>query len=224
MPSDRIRLLVDCRTAFRSAGVTDNQGRPAIPSSVLLDKLRSDPEAPWAEYGKTGGGLTAMKLGQLLAEYEIRSSNIRFGPPHGQVKGYYQADFDDAWHRYCPDPDQTPEGEPSQPSQPSPPSSTPDGSYPWDGLSRPTPPTPTPPLGRLKPSQPSSRPALTSNGTAGTAGTATPRPHGHAERPLKSPQPYRPTPTHRKPPDLGPTTLSTGRSTPLCGDTSHFLT
>lgn len=138
VPSDRIRLLADCRTAFRAAPMVDNQGRPAIPSSVLLDKLRADPEAPWAEYGKNSAGLTAMKLGQLLAEYEIRSANIRFGLPYGQIKGYYRADFTDAWQRYCPGPERVLEGNPSQPSQPSPPSS---------------PPGRVIPLGRLEPSQ-----------------------------------------------------------------------
>ncbi|GAB3157662.1 DUF3631 domain-containing protein [Micromonospora sonneratiae] len=149
VPSDRIRLLVDCRAIFRAAGVADTQGRQAIPSSVLLDKLRADPEAPWAEYGKSGTGLTAMKLGQLLAEYEIRSGNIRFGGTYGQVKGYYHADFTDAWNRYCPGPDPVPEGDTSQPSQPSPPSSTPGRVI---------------PLGRLKPSHTADTPT-----TVGTA-------------------------------------------------------
>ncbi|GAB1695048.1 DUF3631 domain-containing protein [Krasilnikovia sp. M28-CT-15] len=109
--SDRIRLLTDCRTAFGSLD--------ALPSTVLLDRLKADPEAPWGDYG--GSGLNAMTLGKLLREYDITSRNIRFAPPIGQVKGYQLADFFDAWQRYCPEP----AGEPSQPSQPSPPSSTP---------------------------------------------------------------------------------------------------
>ncbi|GAA1586884.1 DUF3631 domain-containing protein [Actinoplanes couchii] len=107
--SDRIRLLTDCRAAF---GQHD-----AIPTAVLLDRLKTDPEAPWADYG--GTGLSAMKLGSLLREYDITSGNVRFTT--GQAKGYQRADFTDAWQRYCPDPD----GEASQPSQPSPPSSAP---------------------------------------------------------------------------------------------------
>ncbi|GAA0808998.1 DUF3631 domain-containing protein [Spirilliplanes yamanashiensis] len=107
--SDRIRLLMDCRAAI---GQHD-----AIPTSVLLDRLKADPEAPWAEYG--GAGLTAMKLGALLREYDISSCNVRFTT--GQAKGYQRADFLDAWQRYCPDPGT----DPSQPSRPSPPSSTP---------------------------------------------------------------------------------------------------
>jgi hypothetical protein len=103
--SDRIRLLTDCRAAF---GRLD-----ALPTGVLIDRLKADPEAPWAEYG--GTGLNAMNLGKLLREYDITSGNIRFPAPTGQVKGYQRADFADAWQRYCADP----EGEPSQPSQPS---------------------------------------------------------------------------------------------------------
>ena len=39
--SDRIRLLADCRTAFGDAD--------ALPSTTLVARLRSDPEAPWGE-------------------------------------------------------------------------------------------------------------------------------------------------------------------------------
>jgi hypothetical protein len=103
--TDRIRLLTDCRTAF---GHHD-----AMPTAVLIDRLKADPEAPWAEYG--GTGLNAMVLGKLLREYDITSRNVRFPQPIGQVKGFQRADFADAWRRYCPDAD----GESSQPSLPS---------------------------------------------------------------------------------------------------------
>ncbi|MEV0392310.1 DUF3631 domain-containing protein [Polymorphospora rubra] len=113
--SDRIRLLADCRTAF---GQYD-----AIPTAALLDRLKADPEAPWAEYSATG--LTPMKLGALLREYDIRSDTIRFPPPTGQAKGYRRADFLDAWQRYCPEPEPSTTPEPYQPYQPYQPSSTP---------------------------------------------------------------------------------------------------
>ncbi|MEV4398325.1 DUF3631 domain-containing protein [Nonomuraea sp. NPDC049607] len=92
-PSNRLRLLTDCRTAFR----TDT----ALPTATLLERLKADPEAPWADYGPNG--LTAMKLGVILREYEIRSATIRFPAPTGQAKGYQRDDFTDAWSRYCPD-------------------------------------------------------------------------------------------------------------------------
>ncbi|RSM56596.1 hypothetical protein DMB66_33845 [Actinoplanes sp. ATCC 53533] len=102
--SDRIRLLTDCRAAFGAA--------EAIPTSMLLDRLKTDPEAPWSEYG--GTGLTPMRLGTLLREYDIRPDTIRFPQPVGQAKGYRRAVFGDAWQRYCPEP----EAEPYQPYQP----------------------------------------------------------------------------------------------------------
>jgi hypothetical protein len=156
----RVRLLIDCRTAFGDV--------PALPTTALLHMLRSDPEAPWDSYGPRGEGLTPMRLGALLREYDIRSANIRF--PNGtQSKGYTRGDFLDAWQRYCPtdqvdDGDQAPDpvlvGKPSQPSQPSQPRSARDDSSPRDGSSRPATTT---------------RPGLTSTGTTGTAGTATPQ-------------------------------------------------
>jgi hypothetical protein len=161
--SDRIRLLADCRTAFADLD--------AIPTGTLLDRLKADPEAPWSSYGSTG--LTPVKLSELLREYDIRSRNVRFGPPVGQAKGYTRADFTDAWSRYTPktatDSDEAEGGrgirtalgpsEPSQPSHPSPPRSDPGRAHRWDGSSRPT-------LQAVPP--------LTSEGTAGTAGTGTP--------------------------------------------------
>jgi hypothetical protein len=102
--SDRIRLLADCRAAFGDAD--------ALPSTTLVTRLRADPEAPWCE---PAPGITPKRLATLLADYDIRSTPIRFGEPTGQARGYYRADFTDAWARYCPP---TPH-EASQPSQPS---------------------------------------------------------------------------------------------------------
>ncbi|GAA1258644.1 hypothetical protein GCM10009677_06780 [Sphaerisporangium rubeum] len=94
-PSPRVRLLADCRTAFR----TDT----ALPNVTLLERLRADPEAPWVDYGPNR--LTAMKPGVLLREYDIRSATIRFSPPVSHAKGYQRIDFTEAWTRYCPGPD-----------------------------------------------------------------------------------------------------------------------
>ncbi|MDA8321823.1 MAG: DUF3631 domain-containing protein [Actinomycetota bacterium] len=160
--SDRIRLLADCRTAFGEA--------EALPTAALIARLCSDPEAPWSEDGP--GRLTAMKLGVMLREYDIRSENIRFGEPTGRVKGYWRADFTDTWARYCP----TREGEPYQPYQPYrqdplPSSETESARYglePRYGSSRTGPESRTGPKGPLTS-------ANTPTGTAGTAGTATPR-------------------------------------------------
>jgi hypothetical protein len=151
--STRTRLLTDCRAAF-----TDQE---AIPTTVLIERLRQDLEAPWREYGPQG--LTAMKLGQMLREYDIRSANIRF-PGLGQSKGYRRIDFIDAWERYCSDPDQ-------------PPLDTPGG-----GEAVPAVPASSPQVNagrlenlvRLSRTTETSRTSLTSTNEAGTAGTATP--------------------------------------------------
>ncbi|MFI6907342.1 DUF3631 domain-containing protein [Nonomuraea sp. NPDC050394] len=89
-PSAGLRLLTDCRQAFGAD--------TALATATLLDRLKTNPESGWADYGPAG--LTAMKLGALLREYDIRSCNIRF--TNGQAKGYQRADFLDAWARYCP--------------------------------------------------------------------------------------------------------------------------
>jgi hypothetical protein len=174
--SERVRLLADCRAAF---GDLD-----AIPTGTLLERLKTDPEAPWSSYGPNGSGLTAMKLGDLLREHDIRSRNIRFPQPLAQAKGYTRADFTDAWSRYLPDPasDTDSDGlngaggiltalaapEPSQPSHPSRPSSTPGRLDHRDGSSRPT---DRPRDGLSRPTL-QAVPPLTCDGTAGTAGTA----------------------------------------------------
>lgn len=93
--SERIRLLTDCRTAF---GDTD-----ALPTHILIERLKADPEAPWRD---PPPGLTAIRLKTLLADYDISPAPepIRFGQPWGRLRGYYRADFTDAWTRYCTPP------------------------------------------------------------------------------------------------------------------------
>ncbi len=165
--SDRIRLLADCRAAF---GTTD-----ALPTTTLIDRLRSDPEAPWCDHGPEG--ITAKRLGTLLREYDIRSATIRFGEPIGQVKGYYRADFADAWQRYCP-PSPGEASHPSiRPSRPRP-AQTRYGSR--NGTDQSVPATTAPADqrdGSIRTGQ-QSVPGLTCDGTLGTAGTDTPRLYG----------------------------------------------
>jgi hypothetical protein len=165
----RVRILIDCRTAFGDA--------PVLPTVVLLDRLTADLEAPWATYGTRGDGLNAMKLSNLLREYDIRSANTRF-PDGTQAKAYLRTDFADAWLRYCPDTEPTegtPLQNPSQSSQPSHRRSERDGLTLWDGLSR-TNPTHLPRTGdgpwdgSTRPTTPT-RPSLTCTGTTGTTGT-----------------------------------------------------
>jgi hypothetical protein len=91
--SDRVRLLADIRAAFAALG-----GPAAAPTGDLLRVLNADPEAPWS--GSGPAGLTGKRLGDLLADFDIRSEIQRF--PVGRARGYLAADFADAWRRYCP--------------------------------------------------------------------------------------------------------------------------
>jgi len=148
----RVRLLLDCRTAFG----TD----PALPTATLLERLVADLEAPWATHGARGEGLNGMKLGRLLREYDIRPGTYRF--TGGQAKGYRSEDFVDAWARYCSEPEPAAplvEGEPYQASLPQQSGPERSGSAPWYGSSR---------------TSEASRTSLTSKNDPGTAGTATP--------------------------------------------------
>ena len=106
----RLRALIDCRAAFD----TDD----LLTTVTLLDRLKADPEAPWADHGPHG--LSPMKLGALLKEYGIRPTTLSFPPgtiPR-QAKGYRRADFTDAWTRYAPPEAPMGGGEPSEPSEP----------------------------------------------------------------------------------------------------------
>lgn len=92
--STRVRLLADIRTAFTTLG---DPG--AATTAELLAALNDDPEGPWQGFGPAG--MTGKRLGDLLREFGISSSTIRF--PVGQAKGYHREAFADAWKRYCPD-------------------------------------------------------------------------------------------------------------------------
>jgi hypothetical protein len=144
--SPGMRLLNDCRAVFASHGNTG-----ALKTSVLLEGLKAIEDAPWADWGRNG--LTARKLGDLLAEYGIKPGNVRFAEG-AQAKGYLRIKFSDSWARYCA-PEPAPE--PSQPSQ---------GHHPSSSPGR------VDQAGRIDPSQETNRPALTSTDDVGTGGTA----------------------------------------------------
>ena len=102
----RVRLLIDCRTAFGDAD--------GLPTATLLDRLRADDEAPWATLGKAG--LTAARPRHACSrEFGITSANRRW-PDGSQTKGYLADDFADSWRRYCP-PTTFRRTYPSQPSR-----------------------------------------------------------------------------------------------------------
>jgi hypothetical protein len=89
----KVRLLIDCRTAFRDAD--------GLPTETLITRLRDDLEAPWDTLGKLG--LRPRSLGSMLHEFGISSATHRW-PDGAQTKGYRRDQFIDAWNRYCPQP------------------------------------------------------------------------------------------------------------------------
>ncbi|MFF4198262.1 DUF3631 domain-containing protein [Nonomuraea sp. NPDC001831] len=97
--SARVRLLAACRAAFGA--------NTALPTAVLLERLKADPEGEWNEHGPAG--LTPIRLGTMLREYDIRPAAIRF--PDGPLRGYRRGDFADAWARYCPTLEPAPEAD-----------------------------------------------------------------------------------------------------------------
>jgi hypothetical protein len=74
-------------------------------SVELLEALHPDPELAWVTYNR-GQPLTVRQLAKLLAGYGIKPRTVRLDK-HRTYKGYYAADFDDAFSRYL-----TPENDP----------------------------------------------------------------------------------------------------------------
>jgi hypothetical protein len=110
-----VRLLADIRRIF------DEDGCDCMLSAVLVEKLKADPEQPWAEWNR-GSGLTQNSLAVLLGGGGGRGRGRRggFGIHPGTVhpsdgrhgRGYKRSQFEDAWARYCPKhPSSSSEGE-----------------------------------------------------------------------------------------------------------------
>lgn len=95
-----VRVLADIREALESDGP-----EAAIWTETLLDKLKLDPEKPWATYGRSPGGLNAQQLARLLRQFGINSGTVRVGNQvtkagASTAKGYRKNTFNDAFARY----------------------------------------------------------------------------------------------------------------------------
>jgi hypothetical protein len=103
--SNGVRLLADIKRIF------DEGGCDCILSATLVERLKEDPEQPWAEWGR-GKGLTQNSLAVLLGGgggrgrgsrggFGIRSRDVHPSRDvHG--KGYQRSQFEDLWARYLP--------------------------------------------------------------------------------------------------------------------------
>lgn len=90
-----MRLLADIREVFGD----DDHLTPA----ALVQRLHGLEDAPWDDwYGKP---LTTRGLAKLLKPYRVRSVMRRVDDD--PQRGYFRADFEDAWDRYAPSPSDT---------------------------------------------------------------------------------------------------------------------
>jgi hypothetical protein len=101
-----VRLLADIKRIF------DEIGCAVILSAALVERLKEDQEAPWAEWNR-GKGLTQNSLAVLLSGgggrgrgsrggFSIRSDTVH-PSPGVQGKGYKRSQFEEAWARYLSD-------------------------------------------------------------------------------------------------------------------------
>ena len=89
----KVQLLCDIRDIF------SDQNADRLLSKILCDRLAAMQEKPWAEW-KQGKPITPNQLARLLKGFGITSQDMRCsGEEKG--KGYYKANFEDAWSRYC---------------------------------------------------------------------------------------------------------------------------
>ncbi len=95
-----VQLLSDIRDVFARLG---NQER--IFTAELLEDLHDRDDRAWYEYGKSGKPMTAHALSALLRKhFGIYSRSQRRGEQ--KLRGYQLLDFQEAWERYPPPPDE----------------------------------------------------------------------------------------------------------------------
>ncbi len=92
--SIRVQLLTDIKAAFAQRNVD------RLSSGDLVEDLVAIEGRPWAEWKKSGKPLSQTGLARLLKPLKIAPDSIRVG---GRTpKGYYIAQFEDAFRRYLP--------------------------------------------------------------------------------------------------------------------------
>ncbi|WP_158513481.1 DUF3631 domain-containing protein [Dehalogenimonas formicexedens] len=85
-----VQLLTDLKQIFST--------QTYMFTADMIEGLLSLDESPWNDL--RGKPINGKKMASLLKSYGIRSQSIREG--NQTPKGYYRADFDDAWKRYLP--------------------------------------------------------------------------------------------------------------------------
>jgi len=95
--STGVVLLRDIHAVFNTRKNPRN-----ISTSDLINALKGLEESPWDEWL-----LSSHKLSTFLKPYDIKSRSVRIGDK--TPKGYRRGDFVDAWSRYTPDLNATPQ-------------------------------------------------------------------------------------------------------------------
>jgi Protein of unknown function (DUF3631)/Bifunctional DNA primase/polymerase, N-terminal len=94
------RLLADIRGVFddpdRDDPEDDVKGQ-AITSGDLASALAAIEGAPWAEWGKDNGAISATRVARMLGRFGIRPRQHKIGGH--KIRGYLRSDFEDAWRR-----------------------------------------------------------------------------------------------------------------------------
>jgi putative DNA primase/helicase len=92
-----IALLADIKDLFGKPGLD------RLPSAEIAKALAQLEGHPWAEFGKNAGGITANQLARQLHRFRIAPHTIKVSDG-STCKGYYRADFDEAFERFLPHP------------------------------------------------------------------------------------------------------------------------
>ena len=111
-PRTRRRQAPGCGSSLMFGTPSDRQDH--LSTADLLASLHDLEDAPWGDW--FGKPLTARGLARLLGPYRVAPRQRRVsGLP---TRGYFAADFEDAWQRYVPSPHPRQVGQPVQAGRP----------------------------------------------------------------------------------------------------------
>ena len=99
-------LLADIQEVFKAKRVD------RICSADLIAALCDDDEKVWSTYNR-GKPISQKQVSKRLAEYSIRTKNVRIG--HEQAKGFEVEQFQEAFSRYLSNPSEDPSQRPKSP-------------------------------------------------------------------------------------------------------------
>jgi hypothetical protein len=92
-PTIKTQLLIDIQKLFKS------RKEDKLSSKDICEALAEMDERPWVDWRK-GKPITTNQLAWLLRDFRVLSETIRFSST-STSRGYYKANFKEAWGRYC---------------------------------------------------------------------------------------------------------------------------